>query len=1526
MICLKNQIAVVLMVLVGSFSRASLSAEMPESESPASRIVLEGDYPGHLQDVWMNGDGIWWAHTQFLLKTDRDGRILRKAEVGGHHAGLEIRDGRLFTAVCAFNGEPRHATTPACHVMIGEYDAESLERIEMHVLDINDRAGSLCFLPDGTLLVGCLRHPALKPTEVKFHHLDRDFRLLKTHIIDVGLPVKLGIEVIRREGDDLLLFIYGAPVVRLDARTLTVKDRLQCTGGQMGYARQGDRAWVGFSKQDPQTKRYASGLALKDLPTEPFSSHPWLLGGESDFAAIRKRMKSDPTMAAAMKGISARARMYDGVAPMERTMDGRRLLKTSREALARISFCAMDARINDNATSRATAIRTMKEVVAFSDWNPSHFLDVAEMSMAVSLGYDWLYHDLSEEDRRTISGGLKRLGLDEMCCEARAPKSKLRAKTNWGQVCSAGALAVAFALWDEYEPQSRGLVKAAVSGLRRPMAVYAPKGGYPEGPGYWNYGTSFNVIALALLEHARGTDDGLSQLDGFLATGDFLDWTTGPTGRMFNYSDSGLDRQVATATWWFAAHGLPTCVDAFERAAVLAAAEHPENLPRAFPCALFWMLKAPKAEPAERPRIWTSDDPTGIVTMRTDWTTNAWFAAFKGGLVGANHGHLDVGSFIFEADGVRWAGDIGSEGYGRIEAGGLSLWNMTQTSDRWKLYRLNNESHNVLRPDGVLQNVRSSGRVVSAQDTGAALEAAFDLDAIYAPALASWKRQARLASDSFEVTDEVTTGTSESVVWGFSTQAEAMVSGETVILSAKGRTLSVSVSGAEGAVWQVGPAAGTHPLDSPNTSWTRVSLVLPRAAHHRFTVRFAPSATPAPCLPEEFGVAQAVADSGTTAMALALEGARLYAGCGGSLIVYDVTRPFEPQRLGSVDGFGAVRQIAVQNGFAYVACRESGLWIVDATNPRAPRIRSRFDCCELATGVDVAGDVCFLGQRQNGVEFIDIRDPDRPEHIAMRKTDESQSVKYRNGFLYSGDWGTGHVTVFDCRDLRDIREVAHEPLWGYGDGVWLKGDRLYCETGHHVRNRDLATLSYRPIMTDEMRTYGLANAGAGCGHGLDVFDVTDPARPKRLGRVDFPPLYTRGNDMWTPRTTSGSDMVYCCATHNGVFAVDCGDPANPKVVDRWLAPDPKQPNLPSACVGSIAVGDGCLYVALKTGGVQVVPAVHAKHETFEQGVLPQHAEHREDYPTDADEFAVYRPTSRGQVRAVAVRDDLVYAACGSAGLHVLRIGDDDAIEKVGEWPGEVVDVQVEGDRLYAAEGRRGWGVYAIDGPASLRELKRLPCLDEKGDPALCIWKPSPEWVVVSTRRSEAKFFRTEEFAADGRARIGVGQCPGWDKYLMDRVLDGRIAYNSAHRCVAWVDLRDPQKPTIARSDPKNNLGLADGICRLNEHQALATRGNGYFLMEPGVCDPPSGGRWSVTPFPDPRVRGIPRASADGRIVLVTCRIARQASLLDFTDPSTPVLLRHWKLSGNPDLGAFCRGRAVIPCGYQGVLVQRRRKR
>lgn len=668
-----------------------------------------------------------------------------------------------------------------------------------------------------------------------------------------------------------------------------------------------------------------------------------------------------------------------------------------------------------------------------------------------------------------------------------------------------------------------------------------------------------------------------------------------------------------------------------------------------------------------------------------------------------------------------------------------------------------------------------------------------------------------------------------------------------------------------------------------------------------------------------FGAPRHVEGSGERAMALALEGDRLYAGCGDALVVFDVSEPLRPRRLGAVGGFGTVRQVATQKGMAYVAARETGLWIVDATDPARPRVRSRFDCCELATGVDVVGDVVFLGQRQNGVEFIDVSDPDRPAHIAMRKTDESQSVKYRDGYLYSGDWGSGRLTVFDVRDLRAIRQVAYVPLWGYGDGVWLKGRYLYAATGHHAKNRDFATLPFKPVDTPEIRKFGRLDAGSGCGHGLDVFDVSDPAAPKRVGHADYPPFYARGLDMWAPRTSANSDVVFAAQTHNGLFAVDCADPARPKVLDRWVFPLAGHPEWPSACLGAVAVGDGCVYVAGVGCGVQVLPAKFAAKETFRAGPPPQSAAFREPYPTDAAEFHVWRPAASGQARAVALRGDVVYAAFGDAGLHVLRIRPEGGFEAVGALPGarRVFDVQVEGARLYTAEGLDGWGVYELEGEARFREVARR---SPDGPPALWVWKPAPGWTAFSTRH-DVRLFADDDLLAKA-PRVRVGGCPGWDKYLMDAPIGGGryLAFNAANTALRWIDLAAAPKPRVVSTD-RNRISLVNGICRFSDDLALATSGAGYLFLRPGEGDPADGSKWKVRPFPGVAMAGIPRVSP-GRRVALTARIRREIGLWDFSDPARPVFLKHWKVSGNPDLAAFHKEKLVVPCGHQGVLLQK----
>ncbi len=90
------------------------------------------------------------------------------------------------------------------------------------------------------------------------------------------------------------------------------------------------------------------------------------------------------------------------VAPVERIQIGRRLLDKSREALRRLFFLSYAYRTTGEQKYFDRAEQELLKISGFSDWNPSHFLDVAEMTMAVAIGYDWLYDKLSPGSRATI--------------------------------------------------------------------------------------------------------------------------------------------------------------------------------------------------------------------------------------------------------------------------------------------------------------------------------------------------------------------------------------------------------------------------------------------------------------------------------------------------------------------------------------------------------------------------------------------------------------------------------------------------------------------------------------------------------------------------------------------------------------------------------------------------------------------------------------------------------------------------------------------------------------------------------------------------------------------------------------------------------------------------------------------------------------------------------------------------------------------------------------------------------------------
>jgi hypothetical protein len=499
----------------------------------------------------------------------------------------------------------------------------------------------------------------------------------------------------------------------------------------------------------------------------------------------------------------------------------------------------------------------------------------------------------------------------------------------------------------------------------------------------------------------------------------------------------------------------------------------------------------------------------------------------------------------------------------------------------------------------------------------------------------------------------------------------------------------------------------------------------------------------------------------------------------------------------------------------YVVSRETGLYIVDAREPSAPKVRSRFDSVEFATGIDVACNVAFLSERQNGVECVDISDPDRPAHIAMRKTAESQSNRYRDGWLFSGDWHSGEITIFDARDMKRCAR-------------WRAPS---CTVS--------ATVSpWRPYLyasTDTMPATGrLVGRGRGGGrprvkhHRHQRPGAAEARRP-----ADFPNFKPRNEDFWTTRVSAG--MAFCLDSHNGLFVVDVRDPAKPGLLERFTLPDKKNPDWPSAAMSSLAIGDGCIYLTAMPSGAYVIPVEGVKNVAAAQGVLPANASYREPYPTDAAAFHVWKAEKPGQARAVAIAGDLVYAACSDAGLSVLRIKPEGGFEKTGELQGRahVYDVMLSGSRLFTAEGYDGFGIYELDGPAGFREIGRIPQLSPAADVALWVWPAGENFIIASSRNSGYRFFDVRNPAKPEYVFSTYGTCL-WDRYVMDKPMGPFLGVSHPYRGVEWIDISG-EKPRSAGRDPGNSLSLYNSLCLFGGNSVLATREDLYAL-EPRTPD------------------------------------------------------------------------------------------
>jgi len=545
----------------------------------------------------------------------------------------------------------------------------------------------------------------------------------------------------------------------------------------------------------------ASSLAQVPVPDHPLATlktgHPRLIATDADFARLRDLMKTDSTAAAVYDGLKRQAdKMLDQPTVVHRLI-GPRLLDQSRLCLERVYTLALVYRLSGDAKYRDRALTELRAAAAFPDWNPSHFLDVAEMTHALAIGYDWLYSDLSPDDRALLRRAMTEKGLDEAMKIYKRHNWWTVAVHNWNQVCNGGITLGALALADEDPERAEYILKQSIASIQLAMASYAPDGGWAEGPGYWHYATSYNVFYLAGLKTALGTDFGLSDLPGFAHAGDFRVYFQGPTGQTFNYADAHPGAGSAPETFWLAKR-FSQPVFAWNELGFVRPQGRFDALD------LVWYLPSGQDQAAARWPLKKMFTGVNVGFLRSDWlAADAVWIGIKGGDNHANHSHLDLGSFVLEAHGQRWAVDLGSDEYNMPGYFG---------AQRFTYYRLRTESHNTVLIDG--QNQDPSAKAPMTMKDGVI---SIDLSGAYSGRIDKWMRSVELTpQNAVVVRDDIEAPQPVEAIWGMVTEAQIKFDGRCATLQKGGATLEAEIVTPKDATFD---AVSTKPpleIENPN--------------------------------------------------------------------------------------------------------------------------------------------------------------------------------------------------------------------------------------------------------------------------------------------------------------------------------------------------------------------------------------------------------------------------------------------------------------------------------------------------------------------------------------------------------------------------------------------------------------------------------------------------------------------------------------------------------------------------------------
>jgi hypothetical protein len=367
---------------------------------------------------------------------------------------------------------------------------------------------------------------------------------------------------------------------------------------------------------------------------------------------------------------------------------------------------------------------------------------------------------------------------------------------------------------------------------------------------------------------------------------------------------------------------------------------------------------------------------------------------------------------------------------------------------------------------------------------------------------------------------------------------------------------------------------------------------------------------------------------------------------------------------------GGGNSIAVKGNVAFVTAADTGLHIVDIAEVTTPQRIGGFSTNQQLGPVLIEGDFAFVGA-QTGFFTFDIRDARNPVQLRFVSAPPVRDWLVRDGQLYA--LSGPELRAYDVTEPGNPRQHHRVPLRKEMQGLTVEGAFAYMGGFEQLEIISLKRAANPQSITNFTGTGESQSDVKISGHyayvteeakALHIIDLTAES-PKLSG------TFTNQNSV---ATAVMGDFAYIADLQRGITVVDLRDPGNP-VPAGFYASGRSQ---------DVVVRGTHLYVANFIDGLLIL-----------------------DISSPADPTFVSQLATARSAVGVVVRDEIAYVSGGSAGLHLVNIGNKANPQLLSTIPGGVVCAEVNGTIVYASLTPNTIAVLDCTYPASPKKIDTL---------------------------------------------------------------------------------------------------------------------------------------------------------------------------------------------------------------------------